>query len=154
MQLFSQDGQADNRRSRLISRTTRCETTYIHVVCGRAHFFKLLASEDVNGCEIALSVSVLASLGGGDVDNLHKKIILPRLVLFDGSSVPYIMDAPHQHWVIAEREPLRTKRSDGKITENKPQATTALFAARGRRRRRSAAVTEFGARSSPLASAL
>jgi hypothetical protein len=45
---------------------------------------KLLASEDVDGDEMDLGVAVLASLGGGHVDNLaravldHNKPVLPQ----------------------------------------------------------------------------
>lgn len=37
---------------------------------GRAKFFELLASEDVDGDEMDLGVTVLSSLGGGHVDDL------------------------------------------------------------------------------------
>lgn len=37
---------------------------------GRAKFFKLLASEDVGTDKMDLGVTVLASLGGGHVDDL------------------------------------------------------------------------------------
>ena len=37
---------------------------------GRAQILELLASEDVDGDEMDLGVTVLASLGGGHVDNL------------------------------------------------------------------------------------
>jgi hypothetical protein len=39
-------------------------------VGGRAQLLELLASEDVDGNEMDLGVAVLASLGGGHVDNL------------------------------------------------------------------------------------
>ena len=42
----------------------------IHVVGGGAKFLKLLASEDVDGDQVDLGVTVLASLGGGHVDDL------------------------------------------------------------------------------------
>ncbi len=37
---------------------------------GRAQILELLAGEDVDGDEMDLGVTVLASLGGGHVDNL------------------------------------------------------------------------------------
>jgi hypothetical protein len=37
---------------------------HIHVVGGWAQFFELLASEDVDGNQMDLSVTVLTSLGG------------------------------------------------------------------------------------------
>lgn len=42
----------------------------IHVVGGGAKLLKLLAGEDVNGDQVDLGVTVLASLGGGHVDDL------------------------------------------------------------------------------------
>jgi hypothetical protein len=44
-------------------------------VGGWAKFFKLLASEDVNGDEMDLGVTVLASLGGGHVDDLARAVL-------------------------------------------------------------------------------
>jgi hypothetical protein len=44
----------------------------IHVVGGGAEIFKLLAGEDVDGDEMDLGVTVLASLGGRHVDNLAR----------------------------------------------------------------------------------
>lgn len=43
---------------------------HIHVVGGWAQFFELLAGEDINGNQVDLSVTVLASLGRGHVDDL------------------------------------------------------------------------------------
>lgn len=48
-------------------------STYIHVVGGGGHFFILLASEDVNGDEVTLGVTVLASLGCRDIHHLDNK---------------------------------------------------------------------------------
>jgi hypothetical protein len=54
-------------------------------VGGWAKFFKLLASEDINGNKVDLGVTVLASLGGGHVDNLagavldHNETVLAKL---------------------------------------------------------------------------
>lgn len=42
----------------------------LHVVGGGAEFFKLLGSEDVDTDQMDLGVTVLASLGGGHVDDL------------------------------------------------------------------------------------
>ena len=42
--------------------------------------FVLLAGEDVNGSEVALGVSVLASLRGGDGRNLSNKLIIFDLI--------------------------------------------------------------------------
>ena len=42
-------------------------------VSGGNDIFVFLASEDVNGSEIALGVSVLSSLGDGDVTDLFGK---------------------------------------------------------------------------------
>lgn len=42
----------------------------VHVVGGGAKLLKLLAGEDVNGDQVDLGVTVLASLGGRHVDNL------------------------------------------------------------------------------------
>jgi hypothetical protein len=47
----------------------------IHVVGGWAEFFELLASKDVNGNEMDLCVAVLASLGGGHVDDLARAVL-------------------------------------------------------------------------------
>jgi len=53
-------------------------------VGGGAKFFELLASEDIDGDEMDLGVTVLASLGGGHVDDLaravldHDEAILPQ----------------------------------------------------------------------------
>lgn len=38
---------------------------------GGHELLHLLAGEDVSGSEVALSVAVLASLGGGDLDDLR-----------------------------------------------------------------------------------
>lgn len=43
---------------------------HIHVVSGRAEILELLASEDVDGDEMDLGVTVLAGLGGAHLDNL------------------------------------------------------------------------------------
>ncbi len=55
---------------------------HIHVVGGGAKIFELLAGEDVNGDEMDLSVTVLASLRGAHLDNFagaalddHKAIL-------------------------------------------------------------------------------
>lgn len=42
---------------------------------GGAEFFKLLASEDIDGDEMDLGVTMLASLGGGHVDNLARAVL-------------------------------------------------------------------------------
>lgn len=42
----------------------------IHVVGGRAEIFVLLLGEDVEGDKVDLGVTVLASLGGGHIDDL------------------------------------------------------------------------------------
>ena len=42
----------------------------IHVVGGWAEFFKLLASEDIDGNQMHLCVTVFASLRGGHIDDL------------------------------------------------------------------------------------
>jgi hypothetical protein len=47
----------------------------IHVVGGWAEIFELLASEDVDGDEMDLGVTVLAGLGGGHVDNLAGAVL-------------------------------------------------------------------------------
>lgn len=44
----------------------------VHVVGGRGQLLKLLASEDVDGDQVDLGVTVLASLGGGHVDDLAR----------------------------------------------------------------------------------
>ena len=44
---------------------------YLEVVGRGDEFLHLLASEDVSGSEVALGVTVLASLGGGHFDDLH-----------------------------------------------------------------------------------
>lgn len=44
----------------------------ISVVGGRDDIFVLLASENIDGGEVALGVTVLASLGGGHVSHLHQ----------------------------------------------------------------------------------
>lgn len=51
---------------------------------GGAEFFKLLGSEDVNGDQMDLGVTVLSGLGGGHLDNLagtvldNDKAVLPQ----------------------------------------------------------------------------
>lgn len=63
---------------------------HIHVVGGGAELLKLLASEDVDGNEMDLGVTVLASLGGGHVDDLaravldHDEAVLPQGRALDG----------------------------------------------------------------------
>ena len=47
----------------------------IHVVSGRAQLFQLLASEDVNGDQVDLGVTVLARLGGGHLDDLAGAVL-------------------------------------------------------------------------------
>jgi len=47
----------------------------IHVVGGGAKFFKLLASEDIDGNKMDLCVTVLTSLGGGHIDNLAGAVL-------------------------------------------------------------------------------
>jgi hypothetical protein len=49
-------------------------------MCGRAHFFKLLASEDVNCCKVALGMPVLSSLGSRDINNLHACALYHNIV--------------------------------------------------------------------------
>lgn len=51
---------------------------------GGAKFFEFLSGEDIDGNKMDLSVTVLASLGGGHVDNLagavlnNNKTVLPQ----------------------------------------------------------------------------
>ena len=47
----------------------------VHVVGGRAKFFELLASEEVNGDQVDLCVTVLSRLGGAHVDDLAGAIL-------------------------------------------------------------------------------
>lgn len=47
----------------------------VHVVGGRAKIFQLLASEDIDGDEMDLSVTVLASLRGGHFDDLARAVL-------------------------------------------------------------------------------
>jgi len=47
----------------------------IHVVGGWAKFFELLASENIDGDEMNFSVTVLASLGSGHIDDLAGAIL-------------------------------------------------------------------------------
>jgi hypothetical protein len=47
----------------------------IHVVGGWAKFFKLLASEDINGDEMDLGVAVLSGLRGRHVDDLARAVL-------------------------------------------------------------------------------
>jgi hypothetical protein len=47
----------------------------VHVVGGWAKFFKLLASEDIDGNQMDLGVTVLASLRGGHVDDLARAVL-------------------------------------------------------------------------------
>lgn len=47
----------------------------IHVVGGRAQLLKLLAGEDVDGDQVDLGVTVLASLGGGHVNDLARAVL-------------------------------------------------------------------------------
>lgn len=47
----------------------------VHVVGGGGEILELLASEDVNSNEMDLGVTVLASLGGGHVDDLAGAVL-------------------------------------------------------------------------------
>lgn len=47
----------------------------VHVVGGRAELFKLLGSEDVDGNQMDLGVTVLAGLGGGHFDDLARAVL-------------------------------------------------------------------------------
>ena len=47
----------------------------VHVVGGRAQLLELLASEEVDGNQVDLCVSVLAGLGGGHVDDLARAVL-------------------------------------------------------------------------------
>ena len=47
----------------------------VHIVGGRAQVLELLAGEDVNSDKMNLGVTVLASLGGGHVDNLAGAVL-------------------------------------------------------------------------------
>jgi hypothetical protein len=47
----------------------------VHVVSGRAEIFQLLGGEDVDGDKMDLGVTVLASLGGGHLDNLARAVL-------------------------------------------------------------------------------
>ena len=42
---------------------------------GRRQIFKLLASEDVEGDQVDLGVTVLASLGGGHINDLARTVL-------------------------------------------------------------------------------
>ena len=52
----------------------------IHVMGGGAEFFELLAGEDIDGDKMDLGVTVLASLGGGHVDNLARAVLNHRRI--------------------------------------------------------------------------
>lgn len=47
----------------------------VHVVSRGRQIFELLASEDVEGDQVDLGVTVLASLGGGHFDNLAGTVL-------------------------------------------------------------------------------
>lgn len=47
----------------------------VHVVGGRGQILELLASEDVDGDQVDLGVTVLAGLGGGHLDNLARAVL-------------------------------------------------------------------------------
>jgi hypothetical protein len=47
----------------------------VHVVGGGAELFKLLGSEDVDGDQMDLGVTVLAGLRGGHLDNLAGTVL-------------------------------------------------------------------------------
>jgi len=47
----------------------------IHVVSGWAEFFEFLAGKDIDGDKMNLCVAVLASLGGGHVDDLAGAVL-------------------------------------------------------------------------------
>lgn len=47
----------------------------VHVVGGRGEIFQLLASKDIDGDQVNLSVTVLASLGGRHVDDLAGTVL-------------------------------------------------------------------------------
>ena len=59
----------------------------------RAKFFELLASEDVDGDQVDLGVTVLAGLGGGHFDNLAWAVlnadvsVLPQCRTLHGEGV-------------------------------------------------------------------
>ena len=52
-----------------------CDVGDVHVVGGRAQFFELLASEEVNGNQMDLGVTVLSRLGGAHVDDLAGAVL-------------------------------------------------------------------------------
>ena len=54
---------------------TSADVGHVHVVGGRAQFFHLLAGEDIDGDQVDLGVTVLASLGGGHVDDLARAVL-------------------------------------------------------------------------------
>jgi len=47
----------------------------VHVVGGGGQILKLLASEDIDGDQVNLGVTVLASLGGGHVNDLARAVL-------------------------------------------------------------------------------
>lgn len=47
----------------------------VHVVGRWAKLFEFLAGEDIDGDEMDFGVTVLASLGGGHVDNLARTVL-------------------------------------------------------------------------------
>lgn len=47
----------------------------VHVVGGGAKLFELLGGEDVDGDQVNLGVTVLASLGGGHLDDLARAVL-------------------------------------------------------------------------------
>jgi hypothetical protein len=65
---------------------------HIHIVGGRAKFFQLLASEDVNRNKMDLSMAVLSSLRSGHVDDFtgaifdDHKTVLPQCRALHGVS--------------------------------------------------------------------
>jgi hypothetical protein len=56
-----------------LSGTIFATRTYITIVGGRNNVLKLLSIEDINGNKVALCMAVLASLGGGHLNNLSRK---------------------------------------------------------------------------------
>ena len=70
---FAITAMRDVQRRRTAGNVSQ-KDTHVHVGGGRRQLLVLLAGEDINGDEVALSRAVLASLGGGHIGNLHGEL--------------------------------------------------------------------------------
>lgn len=72
-------------------KVTALDERYERIVGGWAQLLQLLLGEDVNGHKVALGVSVLSGLGGGNVNNLARASL--------DNNVASLTDLSGLHWV-------------------------------------------------------